>query len=382
MNTASQQVDLEGLSLSVCAPRAVAETSEGHCWYPDLLKFSTGELMLNYSLNADANTNQHNTQAVLLSQDAGVTWDFAYDVNGFHNGGGEVRVSLPDGRIVGVSTFLKPDPTGQCRRFAAHHWTYENGGRRYVVEPWAAKVEGLPADVALWSSPSRTWWARINWFSDIVILDEGCWISTLSLRFEGDERESTVALQSDDEGRQWRYLSTVAGPDAVADASEGFDEPCLVRLADGDLMCISRVGSGADQKLARTYSGDGGQTWSPVDQLPAYSVAPQLCRLDGGVLALSTGRPGVFLWFAADPRGENWQPLDVMAFHNSVLDESCHFSASQTTAYTAMIELEEDRLLLAYDRSPFGWQGVPSDSGERSQVYLLEVHVERTEHPS
>ena len=379
MPPSPHQVEINTLRLSLKTPRVVAETTSGHCWYPDLLAFSTGELMLNYSLNADTNENQVNAQAVLISTDQGRTFDFAYDVSGFHNGGGEVRTSLPDGRIVGVSTFLKPDPPGQWREFAAHYWTYSEGGRSYAVEPWGARVQGLPRAVEPWSESSRTWWARINWFSDIVVLEEGRFVTSLSMRFQGDARESTVALGSEDQGRHWRYLSTMAGPDVVPDAREGFDEPCLIRLEDGDLMCISRVGSGADQPLARTCSSDGGQTWSAPDRLPAYSVAPQICRLQSGVLALSTGRPGLFLWFSPDPRGQDWHCFDVTTFHNATLDESFRIDTDlkQTTAYTALLEVEDNRLFLVYDRTPFGWQPVPADSGEHSQIWLLEVAVER-----
>ncbi|MEW6750513.1 MAG: sialidase family protein [Candidatus Latescibacterota bacterium] len=368
---------LPGLSLRMHPPRVVAHTSSGHCWYPDLLRFATGQLMLTYSLNADANDNPHNSQAVCLSGDGGHSFDFAYDVNGFHNAGGEPRLSLPDGRIVGTSTFLRPDPPGQWRRFAAHHWCFQDGGRRYAVEPWGAHVEGLPAPVQPYPQASRTWWARINWFSDIVALADDHWVSTLSLRFAGDARETTVALSGADGGRSWRYLATIAGPDAVPQAGEGFDEPCLLQLADGDLLCVSRVGSGADQPLARTRSSDGGRTWSPVDRLPAYSVAPQLCRLRSGVLALSTGRPGLFLWLSTDDRGEDWHGVDVMAHHNASVAPAERMTAAQTTAYTAMVEGPSDRLLLVYDRTPFGWQPVPAGSGEASRIYLLEVEVRR-----
>ena len=377
MNDLDREVELDGLEVTLRAPRVVAETRSGRCWYPDLLKFATGELMLNHSVNADANDNESNAQAVYISTDGGGTFEFRYDVNGFHNAGGEPRLSLADGRIVGTSTFLKPSPAGQKRRFVAHRWTYDSGGRRYGVEPWGAVVEGLPRDVAAYPTPSRTWWSRINWFSDIVRLSGGPWVSTLSMRFEGDERETTVALASRDEGRHWRYLSTVADADSVPDAEEGFDEPCLMQLSDGDLMCVSRVGCLQHQKLARAYSHDGGETWSKLDRLPAYSVAPQICRTANGVLALSTGRPGIFLWLSTDSRGVHWQCMDVLAHHNTSLGESAQMTAAQTTAYTAMVEVEDNRVFLVYDRTPFGWQPVPPDSGERSQIYLLELRVGR-----
>ena len=91
------ETKLDGVSVAARA-RAVVEMSAGNCWFPDLLRFSTGELMLTHSLNGDSNENQHNSQALHLSTDGGKTFDFGYDVNGFHNGGGEPRIALPDGR--------------------------------------------------------------------------------------------------------------------------------------------------------------------------------------------------------------------------------------------------------------------------------------------
>jgi hypothetical protein len=111
--------------------------------------------------------------------------------------------------------------------------------------------------------------------------------------------------------------------------------------------------------------------------LPAYSVAPQIGRLQNGVLALSTGRPGLFLWFAAEARGRDWQAFDVLAHHNAALDPRVHLQADHTTAYTALVEVADNRIFLVYDRTPSGWQPVPADSGQRSQIYLLEVHVQR-----
>jgi hypothetical protein len=340
--------------------------------------------MLNYSLNEDSNRNHYNSQAVCLSFDNGRNFDFAYDVDGFHNGGGEPRLALPDGRIVGSSMFLRPEPISQSRRFVAHRWTYDRGGRRYQVEPWEAVVEGIPRDVARRAELSRTAWSHINWFSDIVPYEDGRWVSTISLRFEGDKRESTIAVASNDEGRHWQYLSTVANADSVADAIEGFDEPCLLRLADGDLMCVSRVGQDKSQKLARCYSADGGKTWSPIDRLPAFSVAPQIVRLANGVLALSTGRPGIFLWLADDPRGTHWQPIDLLAHHNAALpaadsvNTDPNHGSEQTTAYTAMVRMLSDHIFLVYDRTPFSWMPVPTGAAERSRIYLVEIEVTRT----
>ena len=48
-----EKIDLCSLRVTLKKLRVVAERSHGHCWLPDLLRFSTGELMLNHSLNPD-----------------------------------------------------------------------------------------------------------------------------------------------------------------------------------------------------------------------------------------------------------------------------------------------------------------------------------------
>jgi hypothetical protein len=394
MNTAG--IDLGGLRVTLKKPRVVAERSHGRCWYPDLLKFSTGELMLNHSLNADRNDNLHDSQAVYLSTDEGRSFDITYDVNGFHNSGGEPRISLADGRIVGPSSFFKLDRPQSPQRFRTHYWNYSQGGRRYCVEPWSVVVEGLPGPVGVGGDPSGCR-AQMNGFGDILVCADNSWLSTLSITYMGEKRASIVTTISHDEGRSWRYLSTVAVPDDAPTGIEGFGEPCLVRLADGDVMCIMRVGQHQkqpDQWLRRAYSSDEGRSWSALDILTAYSVAPQVCRLDNDVLLLSTGRPGIFLWLSADGRGAQWSPVDIVDWHNQALDEPSHIKIpapastgidplsarkGQTTSYTAMVEVSLNRIFLVYDRAPLGWQALEKDSGERSQIYLLEAEIQRTE---
>ena len=173
----------------------------------------------------------------------------------------------------------------------------------------------------------------------------------------------------------------MAGPE-IAPSQEprghGPGEPSLVQLANGDLMCVMRMGGGAAFPLRRSYSSDGGRTWSTPDLLPAVSVEPSLKRLQNGVLALSTGRPGLFLWLSSDERGVQWQSIDILAHHNRWAPAANYqITAEQTTAYTEIIEVAPNRLLLAYDRTPFGWQPTPAASGERNRIFLLPIEIAR-----
>jgi len=367
-----KQINFGDTKIAISKPRIVAAEKEGRCWYPAILKFSTGEIMLNYSVNADANDNTANAQAVCVSFDEGKTFDFCYDVNGFHNGCGEPRITLEDGRIVGTSTFLKPPVPGNSREFKAHRWIYDQGGKRYSIEPWGADVSGLPRDVLAHPDESRTWWNRINWFSDIVKVDDGSWISTISMRYEGDDLETTVAVRSCDEGKTWKYISTIASPEDVPGAREGFDEPCLINLGNDKLLCISRVGSGQDQPLAKTVSNDAGWTWTKVERMEAFSVAPQICRFTEDTLLLVTGRPGLFIWGNSALGDGNWGSFDLMEYHNENTEE-WKMDARQTSAYIDIVSIGPGRAMIVYDRSPFGWKSVPKDSGDQSQIWLVEV---------
>ena len=377
--------DLPGVRVTLGTPRQVTE-GVGFCWFPSLAKFPSGELLLTHGLVADAEGNLLTGQAVFISSDDGETWDTSYQTAN----GANIKIIRSDGTIAGPTFHLFPDPPGQWRNFKGHYVRYEAAGQRYVLDPWAVRVEGLPRDVkpsqheGQWS---RQWMARIYFDGDAVEVD-GRIITTAYVTYQGEEHYGVVALASEDEGRTWHYLSTVAGPEVAPESREGPDEASMVQLADGDLMCVIRVGSGTDQLLARAYSSDGGKSWSEVDRIPAFSVEPSLRRLENGVLTLSTGRPGIYLWLSTDPRGDSWESVDVIAHHNSVLEESHHIhpriegisppdTPDQTTAYTELVEVSSNRLLLVYDRIPFSWKGVPIDSEERSRIYVLPIEVQR-----
>lgn len=69
-----------------------------------------------------------------------------------------------------------------------------------------------------------------------------------------------VCFLSDDNGRTWRQsASELAGP---AGSATGLQEPGLIELKDGRLMMLCRTDQGCQ---FRSYSEDGGVTWSPAE---------------------------------------------------------------------------------------------------------------------
>jgi len=383
-----REINLEGLRVSLGDPILVGG-GVGHHWFPMISQFPTGELIVSVSVSPDAHKLPFNAQGVYRSTDQGNTWELCYNLVEAAAG---IRIPRPDGDILALGR-VKPSPIGQWRTLAGNYVRYQQGGQRIVIERSGLHVIGLPRNIQPYTEDRvypGTENRGIQMFDGDGFEFDGRLLATMYGTFEGDSRYSSWVLTSEDEGHTWEYLATIAGPDAVPDAREGPCEPSMTALETGELMCVMRVAGGRGNNLVRSYSADGGRTWSPVDRLPAFSVEPCLRRLHNGTLALSSGRPGIYLWLSTDPRGEAWQEIDIVAHHNAaVVDpqytitpersgsrEKRHLS-DQTTAYTDMVEIGPGQLLLVYDRSPFGWRPVPEDSHERNRIYVLPIAVER-----
>ncbi len=372
-------IKLHGVTVHLGEP-IQAMQSVGHGWFPALAQFPTGELLLTSSLAADTNENQVDVSGYQVSADGGQTWTPRYDIVPEHQP--MIFVPQADGALFAIPAYLYAIHPDDPHTFGGAAMRFEQAGRRVVFEPQGVRLVDWPWPVAILPNPYRAHHHRVNFcFDGDALQIDGRLLATLYGSKADDEFYSVVIATSEDGGYTWRYLSTVAGPEIVPAAEprgHGPGEPSLVQLADGDLMCVMRMGGGADFPLRRSYSSDGGRSWSTPDPLPALSVEPSLKRLQNGVLALATGRPGIFLWLATDERGREWQSLDILAHHNRWAPNADYqISAAQTTAYTEIVEVAPNRLLLAYDRTPFGWQPTPADSGERNRIFLLPIEVER-----
>jgi Neuraminidase (sialidase) len=83
-----------------------------------------------------------------------------------------------------------------------------------------------------------------------------------------------VCFLSDDAGATWRHGAFVPQPDP--DQPISFQEPLVVELRDGRLLMLIRNATG---RLYRSWSRDGGETWStagPTDLLSP--VSPATCK--------------------------------------------------------------------------------------------------------
>ncbi len=360
---------------------------------PTMAKFPGGNLIAMYTLDPDSFEDPVSISGFQISRDGGQHWGRRYSVLMHHNP--MTFIPIKDDSLLGVASELHQRVPGDDRNFVGPLWIFQKGGEQMLMVPEGMRVVDWPWPVGILPSPQprESWQVNFRFISGGYVKKDGRLLIVGEIQKKSDDYEKlgwnlySVVLASDDEGRTWRYLSTLGEPHPALRSQgkeyEGADEPAIVSLADGSLMGVFRVGTNTSWHLRRRYSEDAGRTWSKEDILPAWSVSPHLSRISNGTIALTTGRPGLFLWLATDPRATDWQSVDILGHHNRFVadahdrilprrhNEKQDF---QTSSYTGLVDMGNNHLLIAYDRCP---EEAPAGPDDRSSVYVVPVTVER-----
>lgn len=173
----------------------------------------------------------------------------------------------------------------------------------------------------------------------------------------------SIVLRSDDRGKTWHYLATIAFDGREDVRGEGFDETTLLVLDDGRIFSFLRSGASYQASLGSSNNGDwdvkmpfsygkqtpiylsisadGGKTWSHADPITSHGVWPDAVQLENGIIAVSYGRPGNWLMFN-DNKSESWGP--VIPFYNDLYPPDCG-------NYISMEEVAPNVLLVVYSRT-------------------------------
>lgn len=178
-------------------------------------------------------------------------------------------------------------------------WSAEPMTEEWGDWTWAYRLRGWIGTFVLRSTDNgQTWSAPIP--VNVLPLKHagtrlGCWpqpdgallmgvYGRIHGYWEEGEGESTrsALLRSDDGGENWEYYSTLAyDPASIID----FEEPALLRLKDGRLVCFLRTHvnpSGDAKNMVMIVSEDDGFSWTPPKWTNIWGYPAELIPLQDG----------------------------------------------------------------------------------------------------
>jgi hypothetical protein len=175
-------------------------------------------------------------------------------------------------------------------------------------------------------------------------------VATETARQKDLEYANVLAIESTDTGRTWQVCGRVSDFDSPpADKRIGYEGPCepaAIHLRDGRILVVVRTGNvhfeppDARGMMHRSFSSDGGRTWTPLESLGIPGVRPELRRLSDGRIFLICGRPGNLLIPVDPDTGELGAASDIFSGDPSLYYESC--------CNPACVEVSPGRLLFIY----------------------------------
>ena len=141
---------------------------------------------------------------------------------------------------------------------------------------------------------------KLNIYRPLLELEEGRLLLATYNNLQGDTvpmggfipdrgqkwyKYRTYLLASEDNGRTWTYLSTIAYDGESG--QESFCEPAIVDLGAGELLAVMRTGRFAPMFQSRSL--DGGKTWQNPRPMKVLGLAPRMVLLENGALVCTFG---------------------------------------------------------------------------------------------
>ena len=371
--------------------------SHKYGYFPSVQMLASGELICDFSLDADTHDVEGNFWAYVISRDQGKTWGMRNTAGMIYREASYTRdPSLPDGSMLLVAGYPLPGPSDDYQNLETASARLSDGGNTILFSrdvrihlPKAAARQKMDDRIEYSGTLGlgKIKEAAFMFFSGtIVAARDGGWLTTMYGKLEGDKFFRTLVVKSDKFGKNWDYLSTIAGDEAAEAAlkaegepkCEGFGEPRMIRLGDGRLFAVMRRGS--NNMIYKAWSDDDGKTWSKPTSIGFRGVEPALMMMKSGILAFSTGRPDpIAVRFSLDG-GATWTSPTGLTKGFELDDPQKPQGAQKSTCYTGLVEVEPGKLLVVYDHLPFagGWGLNPADKPEAmNTIYGTFVKVSR-----
>jgi hypothetical protein len=392
-----RQAGQPSLEVRVSEPTVVAVARRPEKWgffqFPSLARWTDGTVAARWSMAADSIVSYGGgASGTAISKDEGKTWTQPTGekgISGFLLPNGD-RLQVVTPKAIKISELRLPNSVGEESDITSKVKKLLYRYSELPPEVQGVRLARLAKGGTQWVSeqapmddPQALRYSLgglfpVVWWGDMHVASDGSVIAGIypgfRLRDDGtvDPKDGVFFYRSTNAGRSWQIQGRIPyQPDLAADPKGaermGLTEPAFEILADGDFLCVARSTDGlGNGPMYSSRSHDEGRTWSQPEVMARFGVLPRLLRLTNGIVALSSGRPGVQLRFCADGRGKAWtQPVDLVPYSGEEDTVSC--------GYTSLLETGPDRFLIIY--SDFKYKNA---SGEiRKAIKVREVIVRK-----
>jgi hypothetical protein len=217
----------------------------------------------------------------------------------------------------------------------------------------------------------------VVWWGDMEELSDGIYrgtYPTFEVNQSGGVGASGVSFyKSTDFGKTWNKQGSIPyQPDLMLDPNGnkrnafGWTEPAFISLQNGTFLSVLRTQDGfGESPMYVSTSANKGASWSKPKVFTGAGVLPRLLELDNGIVALTSGRPGVQLRFMLNNNTTDWSEAFEMLpwVANDVF--SC--------GYTQLLKVDENSFLMVY--SDFRYR--TAEGATRKAIKVRKVTVKR-----
>ncbi len=355
----TDEVVVESIEFEIPDERTdIVSSSSKHYAFPDVVKLQTGKFMLVYRMGAGH--AEDSGRIIIHHSEDGIHWgdpDEIINDNTIDDRDPSITV-LSDGRVA-VNWFQYRYPVDYSEPWV-HHIMFaaadKNGtefGNYTQVDTGVFDYSGSSElnEEGIWVDSEG---AEIKVYaSSSSIVEDGTRLiipgyGGNSLNFNNMSKTPkgpVVFFISNDSGLSWEMYPV----EAEIPENTWIQEPALLKVNENRWILQVRTAYGASPgakgDLMQSVSDDGGKTWSAYKSLGFVAHAPELLKLDNGVIVSSfrwldwtssVNREAVSMVYSLD-QGETWSEV--------VEIEDCGLAEC---GYPGMVELEGNRLLVVY----------------------------------
>ena len=371
----SGKASVSSIKFTISEEASTVADSSGHFAFPDVVKLQSGKFMAVYR-NGGTHADKSGAIIYSLSGD-GINWeepDILLNDTTIDDRDPSITV-LSDGRVA-MNWFKYRYPADYSEPWVHHlffavsdksglnfgeHVQVDTGVFDYsetaVMDENGIWVDENGEEITVAASSS----SAIEHDGKIII--PGYFGNALNWQSMKKTPKTRVVLyESADGGKTW----TPNEVKAEIDEKTWLQEPALLKVTDKRWIIQARTGVGSSPSnkgdLVQSVSEDSGKTWSAYKSLGFVAHAPELLKLENGVIVSSfrwldwttdVNREAVSMVYSLDG-GENWSDLI------EILD-----CGRAECGYPGMVELPDNKILVVYY--------TPGGKGIESRIITFEA---------